>query len=104
MQGLQSVTRGITINFDIEPGEFVQILYNGHGHWLTVSAVGNDHPQVEVYDSVYSCCPMLCIAQIAGLLSTKQPAIQLKYMDVRMQAGGGWLENSQDCSVLISKK
>ena len=88
MQGLQSVTRGITMNFDVEPGEFVQILHNGHGHWLTISTVGNDHPQVEVYDSVYSCCPTLCKAQIAALLSTKQPAVQLKYMDVQMQAGG----------------
>ena len=88
MQGLQSVTRGITMNFDIEPGEFVQILHNGHGHWLTISTVGNEHPQVEVYDSVYSCCPTLCKAQIAALLSTKQPAIHLKYMDVQMQAGG----------------
>ena len=117
MQGLQSVTRGITMNFDIEPGEFVQILHNGHGHWLTISTVGNEHPQVEVYDSVYSCCPTLCKAQIAALLSTKQPAIHLKYMDVQMQAGGMTvgclqllsrqllcLENSQDCSVLISQK
>ena len=88
MQGLQSVTRGITMNFDVEPGEFVQILHNGHGQWLTISTLGNEHPQVEVYDSVYSCCPTLCKAQIAALLSTKQPAIHLKYMDVQMQAGG----------------
>ena len=40
MQGLQSVTRGITMNFDVEPGKFVQILHNGHGHWLTISTMG----------------------------------------------------------------
>ena len=71
MQGLQSVTRGMTMNFDVEPGEFVQILHNGHGHWLTIS-----------------CCSALCKAQIAALLATKQPAVELKFMDVQMQAGG----------------
>ena len=66
----------------------MQILHNGHGHWLTISTVGNDHLQVEVYDSVYSCCSTLCKAQIATLLATKQPAVELKFMDVQMQAGG----------------
>ncbi len=88
MSGLQSVVLGQTMNFDIEPGEFVQILHNGHGHWLTISTVGNEHPQVEVYDSAYSCCPTICKAQIAALLSTSQPAIELRFMDVQMQAGG----------------
>lgn len=82
------VVLGQTMNFDIEPGEFVQILHNGHGHWLTISTVGNEHPQVEVYDSAYSCCPTICKAQIAALLSTSQPAIELRFMDVQMQAGG----------------
>ena len=66
----------------------MQILHNGHGHWLTVSTVDNDHPQVEVYGLIHSCCLTLCKAQIAALLATKQPAIQLKYMDVQMQVGG----------------
>ena len=88
MPGLQSVMLGTTMNFDIEPGEFVQILHNGHEHWLTISSVGNEHPQVEVYDSLYSCCPTICKAQIAALLATKQPTIELKYMDVQMQSGG----------------
>ena len=38
MSGLQSVVLGNTMSFDIEPGEFVQILHNGHGHWLTISS------------------------------------------------------------------
>lgn len=74
---------GNTRSFDIEPGEVVQILHNGHGHWLTISTVGSNHPQVQVYDSAYSCCPTICKAQIAALLATMQPAIKLQYMDVR---------------------
>ena len=73
------------MSFDIEPGEFVQILHNGHGHWLTISTVGNMHPQVQVYDSAYSCCPTICKAQIAALLATVQPSIELQYMDVQMR-------------------
>ena len=93
MSGLQSVVLGNTMSFDIEPGEFVQILHNGHGHWLTISTVGNMHPQVQVYDSAYSCCPTICKAQIAALLATVQPSIELQYMDVQMQSG------SYDCAL-----
>ena len=93
VSGLQSVVFGNTMSFDIEPGEFVQILHNGHGHWLTISTVGNNHPQVQVYDSAYSCCPTICRAQIAALLATMQPAIELQYMDVQMQSG------SYDCGL-----
>ena len=93
MSGLQSVVLGNTMGFDIEPGEFVQILHNGHGHWLTISTVGNMHPQVQVYDSAYSCGPTICKAQIAALLATVQPSIELQYMDVQMQSG------SYDCAL-----
>ena len=32
MAGFQSVALGLTMSFDVEPGEFVQILHSGHGH------------------------------------------------------------------------
>ncbi len=88
MSGFQSVTLGLTMSYDVEPGEFVQILHNGHGHWHTISTVGTEHPEVQMYDSVYSCCPTSCKAQIASLLATQHTAIKLKYMDVQMQSGG----------------
>ena len=46
---LQSVTCRLTMNFDIEPAEFVQILHNDEGHWLTISTTGTSHPDVHVY-------------------------------------------------------
>ena len=51
LSGLQSVTCGLTMNLDIEPAEFVQILHNGQGHWLTISTTDTSHPDVHVYDS-----------------------------------------------------
>ena len=88
MAGFQSVALGLTMSFDVEPGEFVQILHSGHGHWLTISTVGTQHPEVQVYDSMYTCCPTACKTQIASLLATNHSAIELKYMDVQMQSGG----------------
>ena len=41
----------------------------------------------------YSCCPTICKAQIAALLATLQPSIELQYMDVQMQSG------SYDCAL-----
>lgn len=38
---------------DVEPGEFVQILHNGAGHWVTISIIGQEHPEVQVFDSPY---------------------------------------------------
>ena len=93
MPGLQSVTLGNTMCFDVELGEFVQILHNGQGHWLTVSSVGRSHGQIEVYDSAYSSCSSSSKAQIAALLATQLPSIELKYMDTQMQSG------SSDCGL-----
>ena len=53
--GLQDVCCGLTMNFDVEPGEFIQILHTGHGHWNTVSTVGVRHSEVQIFDSMYMC-------------------------------------------------
>ena len=37
--GLESVACGLTMAFAVQPGEFVQILNTGHGHWVTVSTI-----------------------------------------------------------------
>ena len=36
LSGLQSVCCGRTMNFIVEPAEFVQVIHNGRGYWLTV--------------------------------------------------------------------
>ena len=66
------------MSFDVEPGEFVQFC---SGHWIAISTVGTKHPNVEVFDSVYSMCPLQCKAQVATLLATEHSSFQLKYMN-----------------------
>lgn len=52
--GLQDVSLGCTLAFDVRHGEFIQILHDGHGHWLTVSNIGASKNVVHVYDSLRS--------------------------------------------------
>ena len=83
--GFQPPYLGQTYAFDIQSEEFVQILHDGHGHWLTVSAVG---AEVYVYDSMYPSVGTYTKKQVASILCSKKKAIKLKIMDVQMQAGG----------------
>ena len=39
VRGLQDVTHGLNMTFNIERGEFVQILHDGANHWFTISTV-----------------------------------------------------------------
>ena len=86
--GFQSITLGRTLYFEVQSNEFVQILHNGHGHWLTISTVGMTHPEVCVYDSMYPTTSTHVKHQIASLLATTQNTIRLRHMDVQMQSGG----------------
>ena len=79
--GLQNVNLGLTRTFDIQTGEFVQILHTGHSHWHTVSTIGTKIPEVNVYDSMYCFCSNHSKVQIASILETKHPAIRLNYLD-----------------------
>ena len=91
--GLQDVTCGLIMSFTVEAGEFVQILHNGKDHWVMISTIGLNHPEVAVYDSLYPSVPTTIKMQIATLLLTQQPAILLHNMDVQMQSG------TSDCGV-----
>ena len=87
LSGLQNVCCGMTVNFNVEPAEFIQVIHNGRGHWLTVSTIGTSHPDVHVYDSMYPSVNMCVKVQIAALLRTECPAIRLQFMAVQKQAG-----------------
>jgi len=91
--GLQPVALGMTMAFSIEPGEFVQILHTGHGHWITISTIGCIHPEVQVYDSLVPAPTSNLFRQVATLLATANTSISLKYVDVTMQNG------SADCGL-----
>ena len=86
--GFQSTCCGITCAFDIESDEFIQIVHNGHGHWLTISTIGSKKGEVFVYDSMYPCVSDIVKRQIAALLATKEKEIKLKFVDVQKQSGG----------------
>ena len=75
--GLESVACGLTMTFAVQPGEFIQILNTGHGHWVTVSTIGVAHPTVHVYDSLYSSAGTRLEAQISSLIQTEKPEISL---------------------------
>ena len=93
LPGFQSVLHGQCCNFNVEPDEFIQILHNGSNHWVTVSTIGTKHPEVFVYDSMYTKAPDRLQQQIAALLHTKEEAITLKFTKVNVQS------NSNDSGV-----
>ena len=67
------------MGFKVECGSFVQILYNGHGHWLTITNIGAEgHDEVLVYDSLYPTVSTCVHKQIAALLHTNKREIRIK--------------------------
>ena len=85
--GLQNVILGQVNSFNVEQGEFVQILHTGHSHWNVVSTIDRKHPEVDIFDSLYSSCSNHSEVQIASIISTKHPTIKLRYVDVQKQSG-----------------
>ena len=86
--GLQPVELGSLGQFSVETGEFIQILNNQHGHWLTVSTIGVTHPTVRVYDSMLSSASNHVKSQVAALLHTSCKSITLEFVNIHLQAGG----------------
>lgn len=86
ISGLQSVALGLTMAFNIQTGEFVQILNTSRSHWLTVTTIGVKHQAtIKVYDSMYDCLPRMAQAQVASILCTQQSIIKVEMMDVKKQ-------------------
>lgn len=50
--GLQNPILGQALSFEVQAGEFVQILHSGGNHWIAISIVGMEHAHVRVYDSL----------------------------------------------------
>ena len=86
---------GQNLSFNPEQREFVQILHNGRGHWLTVSVstVGAPSLSVFVYDSLYSSASPSQMMQITSLVYSKDKKTSLLFKDIQMQDG------SSDCGV-----
>ena len=82
--GFQSVGLGSTFAFEVESDKFVQILHNGHNHWLTISSVGTTPGQMLVYDSMYPSAGEAAKQQIACLMRISEPNLTLTSADVQM--------------------
>ena len=87
--GFQDTCLGMTMAFDIQCGEFIQILHDGHGHWLTISSIGasKEVTEIFVHNSTYPSIETYTKKQIAALVSS-QEKIVIKMMNVQLQAGG----------------
>ena len=68
--GFQLPILGQICAFTIEKEEFVPILNNGRGHWLTVSTMGAKENEVQIYDSLYLSVNTRVQVQIPSLLCT----------------------------------
>ena len=91
--GFHTVGCGYSMTFCIQRKGVVQILYNEvQHHWLAVASVSNgiDEPVVNVYDSLFHTASE---KQIACIVNTAYPRINLNFMDVTCQNG------SDDCGL-----
>ena len=80
MSGLQSVVCGLTMSFAVVYTDLA------HGHCVTISTIGTTHPTVHIYNSLYTSAGAKLKAQIACLLCTEQSEINLKFLDVPINA------------------
>ena len=84
----------------------MQILHNGHDHWLLASAIGYKRGHVSVYVSLYSNCTGCVKESLARLTKHPGPNIVLKFEDVHkpsessdfLKSTLGWL------GILVLKK
>ena len=52
LSGLQDVSLGLTLAFEIEASEFVQVLHTGSSHWVAISTIGCTPGEVDIFDSM----------------------------------------------------
>ena len=81
---LQDPILGKTLSFDVATEESVQILHSGGNHWVAISTVGTEHPQVHVYDSLYRVLPFTTCEQVAALLHTHKKEIELEFKNIQV--------------------
>ncbi|XP_064382851.1 uncharacterized protein LOC135331569 isoform X2 [Halichondria panicea] len=94
IEGLQPPTLQAIRGFNVNKGEFVQILNVSNMHWCVVSTVGCSPGQVNVYDTMYRSVQKSTIPIIASLMLCTLPNLTINMMDVGRQTNGS------DCGVL----
>ena len=94
MGGLQDTVLAETLSFNIQHGEFIQILNILENHWLPVSTVGCQPGSVNIYDSIRSISvPTVTKEQISTIMFAQQKAITLGFQPIKSQHG------SSDCEL-----
>lgn len=88
VQGMQDTLLGSTLMFNIIAKEMLQILHDGHLHWLLISTLGCTDGQVKIYDSLMSPPSLQVQLQIASLLCSHLPKMQCAYQSCQQQNGG----------------
>lgn len=93
--GLQKTTLGYHLQYDVMRREFVQVVYNGKNHWLTLSTIGlqESTATVNVYDSLYTSLSTSTKMQVCALLCTMNSSIDFRFIDADKQA------NTSDCGL-----
>lgn len=82
--GLQNPLLGQNLSFDVQTGEFVQILHSGGNHWITISTVGMECGHVRVYDSLRGVLPDDAKKQIASLMMVREKDIVIEYANTQV--------------------
>ena len=83
--GLQSTILGETLTFDIQRGNFVQVLNVSRSHWITISNIGCEPETIAIYDSLGSgSVPARTSEQIAAIVFSSSSSIQLIFKSVQM--------------------
>ena len=65
----QDTCLGMIMAFEIQYQPFVQILHDGHGHWLTISSIGGKprNTDISIYGSMYPSVGSYTKKQIAAI-------------------------------------
>ena len=79
--GFQDPSCSLTYAFEIMSDEFIQVLHNGHDHWLTISTIGAAKDEVFVFDSMYASVSTKVKHRIAALLAAQTKAIKLSFVN-----------------------
>ncbi len=88
MGGLQPPILAETFNFQIQTGEFVQVLNVYGSHWLTVSNLSCPPGVIKIYDSMPNCALYSKTKRhIASIVMTKETSIEVQFVDVQIQSG-----------------
>ena len=83
--GLQSPCLGQTCAFDVQEQDFILVVNNGHGHWLTIGRMGTAGCRGNIHDRVYGSVSSHVKNQIAAILCKYKNEIIINHIDALMQ-------------------